>query len=110
VADTDAYERHDSQPDAAQAAKKRSRLSALIILLIPVLGTLLPKPYKGLAPVLLLIPLFISLANKFRKADEKSGNSPPNQTYSMPRKDHSVEPYLQTPRDPKDPRRYKPIG
>ena len=69
-----AYKRQDPQSEAAQAAKKRSRLNALIILLIPVLGTLLPSPYKACAPFLLLIPLFISLADKFRKAEEKSTN------------------------------------
>jgi hypothetical protein len=105
-----AYKRQDSQSEAAQAAKKRSRLNALIILLIPVLGTLLPSPYKACAPLLLLIPLFISLADKFRKTEGKSANSPAIQTYSIPNKDRFVEPYLYTPRDPKDPRRYKPIG
>jgi len=109
--ETNAYERHDSEPEAAQADKKRLRLNALIILLIPVLvGVVLPRPYRGLAPFLFLIPLVISLVNKFRKADEKSGNSPPNQTYPMPHQDHSVEPYFYAPKDPKDPRRYKPIG
>ena len=105
-----AYQRQDSQSEAAQAAKKRSRLNALIILLIPALGALLPSPYKACAPFLFLIPLFIFLADKIRKTEEKSANPPAIQTYSMPNRDRSVEPYLYTPRDPKDPRRYKPIG
>jgi hypothetical protein len=107
--DPNAHKIHGFQPDGAQAAKK---LSALIVVLIPMLAALLPMPYKAFVPFLFLIPLFISLANKFGKADEKSGNPLPNRTYSMPKpgQDHPIEPYLYTPRDPKDPRRYRPIG
>jgi len=108
--DTNAYKKHDLQPKVAQAAKKRSRLSVLIILLIPVLGAVLPMPYKALAPFLFLIPMVISAANKLRQVAVQSVNSPPNQNYSMPlpKHDHSVKPYLCAPQDPKDPRQYKP--
>ena len=107
--DMNAYKRHDLQPKVNQAAKKRPRLNALLILLIPALSAVLPMPYKSFAPFLLLIPLVIFLVDKFRQADEKSGNPLPNQTYSIPRQDHSVEPYFYKQKNTKDPRRYKPI-
>jgi hypothetical protein len=106
---TNAQERHDPQLEAAEESKKRARLIALAILLIPVLAAVLPLPYKAFVPFLFLIPLFMSLANKFRKGVEKSGNALPAQSPSMPDKDHYVEPYFYEPKDPKDPRRYKPI-
>lgn len=102
----------DAPPEAREVAKKRSRLNTLILALVFVLGIALPQPYKAFAPILFLIPLVIAVMNKVRQAGEKSGTPLPNQTYSppMPDQNHSVEPYSYTPKDPKDPRRYKPIG
>jgi hypothetical protein len=98
------HERHNEETDAAQARKTRIRLNTLIILLAPVLGIVLPQHYKGIRPFLFLIPLVLFLINKFREADAKSRNASPNQNHPM------LEGHLYMPKDPKDPRRYKPIG
>jgi hypothetical protein len=112
--DTNDSGRPDPEPEAVRSDKKKSRWIALLLLLIPVLGIVLPPPYRGIAPFLFLIPLVISLWNRWCNADVKSGNSQPNsqpnQTHPMPDQDPSAEPYSYTPKDPKDPRRYKPIG
>jgi hypothetical protein len=65
--DTNAFGRFDSETKAAHAHKKRSRLNALIILLIPALGVVLPRPYKGFAPFLFLIPLIIPWRTNFAR-------------------------------------------
>ena len=110
--DADAYGRQDSQPEGAQAAKKRSFLNALIVVLVPVLGVVLPRSYRAFAPSPLLIPLAISLANKLRQVAVQSVNPAPNQNNSMHglKHDRSSEPHFYAPKDAKDPRRYKPIG
>jgi hypothetical protein len=111
VADeTDANERQTFEPEAAQADKKGARWSSLIIWFIPLLGAMLPRPYRDFTPLLFLIPVVFSLVSKYRKSEAESRSSTPTQTYPPPDQVHPVEPYLYTPTDPKDPRRYKPIG
>ncbi len=101
--DSNANEGRNPRSKGAKADKKQSRWNAFLFLLIPMMGILLPRHYKGIAPLLFLIPLVISFVNKFRNTDDISGASSPN-------RDRAAEPYLNAPKDPKDPRRYRPIG
>ena len=105
-------EENNSSPDRKEAAKKLSYLNTLILVAVFLLGFVLPSTYKILAPFLFLIPVIISLVNKARQAKEKRQNPVQAQTYPPPTSDRgpAVDPYSYTPKDPKDPRRYKPIG
>ena len=93
-------------------AKKRSHLNVLILAGVFLLGVVLPPAYKAFAPLLFLIPIIIAVVKKVRQAGEKRGNPPLDQTYAPPVPDQipSSEPYTYEPKDPKDLRRYKPIG
>jgi hypothetical protein len=75
-------------------AKMRARINALALLLVLLLTTIAPYPWSLSA---LLIILFLPLYALVRKV--RSRNSPT-----------AGEPYSYVPKDPKDPRRYKPIG
>jgi hypothetical protein len=105
-------EDNGAHPDKKEAAKKVSHLNTLILAAVFLLGLVLPSTYKILAPFLFLVPWIISLVNKARKAGEISGSPSPAKAYSPSVHDQSqsVDPYSFTPKDPKDPRRYKPIG
>ena len=101
----------NASPEAVEAKKKRALLNGVIVALIFLLSVVLPPRYKGFAPLLFLIPFILAVVSKVRQAGEKRGDSmsaqiPPP---TLPDHNHSVEPYSYTPRDPKDPRRYKPI-
>ena len=102
----------DLPPEKVEESKKMSRLSAAIMAAIFVLGVVLPPAYKPFVPFLLLIPLIIALINKFSRMGSRSEDSAQYQGYSPPvqEQDSCIEPYSYTPKDPKDPRRYKPIG
>jgi hypothetical protein len=102
----------DMTPEALEKAKRQGQLNALILAAAFLLGILLPSAYKPLAPLLFVIPFAVKLMNKIRQTGENSGSSPRSQTYSQPKPDRipSLEPYSHNPKDPKDPRRYKPIG
>ena len=102
----------DIAPEASEKTKKQWRLNALILAGVFLLSVVLPPAYKVFAPVLFIIPVIINVVNKIRQAGEKSGNPPQDRTDSpsMPNQIPPVEPYTYTPKDPKDPRRYKPIG
>jgi hypothetical protein len=99
-------------PEASEKNKKQWQLNALILAGVFLLSVVLPPAYKILAPFLFVIPFIINVVNKIRQVEEKSGNSPQDQTHSPPMPDQipSPEPYTYKPKDPKDPRRYKPIG
>jgi len=106
-------EEKDTSPEAREAAQWRSRLNALVGAGVFLLGFILTSGYeKKLVPFLFLIPLVLSLVNKARQAAVKSWNPASNRTYvpPAPDKSQSVDPYTYAPKDPKDPRRYKPIG
>jgi hypothetical protein len=108
----DSSNNDDVRPESTKEGKRWSGLNALILGLVLLLGVVVPPPYNAFAPILLVIPLIIAVVRKARQAGERSGSPQPNQTYSppVPDSDHSVQPYSYTPKDPKDPRRYKPIG
>jgi hypothetical protein len=101
----------DVSPEAREVAKKQSRLNALILSVVFLLGVLLPHPYKAFVPFLFIIPLVLAVVNKVRQPGKKAGNPMHNQTHRPPltNQGNSTEPYSYTPKDPKDPRRYKPI-
>jgi len=101
----------DITPGASEKAKKW-RLSALILAGIFLLSAVLPPDYKGFAPLLLLVPVIVNVMNKIRQAGEIPGNPARIQTNSPSTPDQipSPAPYTHRPKDPKDPRRYKPIG
>jgi hypothetical protein len=77
-----------------------------------VLSILLPPKYKAFAPVLFIVPFAMNVVNRIRKMREKSQDPLQEQTHSQSVSDGipSPEPYSYKPKDPKDPRKYKPIG
>jgi len=98
-----------SKEDIA-AAKTRARIAAFSLALIFLISVLAPPPWSSYAPLLLLIPLAYSLLSRIRRGSEvRQGAPPPPRGVRIP-EGPIKEPYSYTPRDPKDPRRYKPIG
>ena len=99
-------------PEASEKTKKQWQLNALILAGVFLLSYVLPPAYKAFAPVLFVIPFIINVVKKIRQVGEKSDNPSQDRTYSPPMPDQipSPEPYTYKPKDPKDPRRYKPIG
>ena len=98
---------------AGDKSKKRSQiLHAWILTGIFLFGILLPPGYKIFAPLLFIIPSIIDVVNKARMAGETSRLPLRDQTYTppMPSRIPSLDPYTAMPKNPKDPRRYKPIG
>jgi hypothetical protein len=104
-------ETEDLPREEVDAAKKRSRINALVLAGVFIILTLAPSPYNLLAPLLFLVPLIYSIAARGRKNSDTpaaaAGEPQPQPTAQEPGK---VDPYSCTPRDPQDPRRYKPIG
>jgi hypothetical protein len=102
----------ETTPEELQKAKKQGQLNALTLGAVFLLGILLPPAYKPFAPLLFVIPVVVKVMNKIRQTGENSGNPPRNRIRSqpMPERDPSTEPYSHNPKNPKDPRRYKPIG
>jgi hypothetical protein len=85
----------DDLPDeAVRQSKLQVRLNALALLFVLLLTTLAPYPWALLAPVLLLVPLGYGVWRRFRTA------------VTIP----TGEPFSSVPKDPEDPRRYRPIG
>ena len=102
----------DVTPEAAQKAKSQQRLNALAFAAVLILGIVLPARFKGFVPFLFVIPIIWSVINKIRRVGEDPANPPRTEPHS-PAVQHpitSTEPYFYQPKDPKDPRRYKPIG
>jgi hypothetical protein len=102
----------DPNPKPSEKDKKQWRLNALILAGVVLLSAVLPPEYKAFAPVLFLVPVIVGVVKKIRRFGENSGNVTQDQTYSPPVYEDTTshEPYSHTPKDPKDPRRYKPIG
>jgi len=99
--------------EAEGESKKRSRLLHFLIALSVVpLGILLPPSYKIFAPFLMAIPTIIDVVNKARMSGEKHSTHLRNQAYipTLSSNIRSLEPYTAIPKNPEDPRRYKPIG
>ncbi len=92
--------------------KKQWRWNVLIYGVLLLLATFLPPPYEFLAPLLILIPILIGVVNKIKRADGSAGIPSTDHSYSplAPDRPSSSETNVYKPEDPKDPRRYKPIG
>ncbi len=73
--------------------------------------TLAPPPWNTYAPALLIIPFIYALVGRLRRAARSSNAEPSAGRPSAPGgRPTVIEPFSYTPKDPKDPRRYKPIG
>jgi hypothetical protein len=103
---------NDKTPESSENAKKQWGLNALILAGVFILSAVLPTGYKAFAPFLFLIPVILNVVNKVRQADENPANPEDNRTYSPPMssQNSASEPYSYKQKDPKDPRKYKPIG
>ncbi len=102
---------NDLPADVLDARKRQHRLNALTLAAVLLLSTVLPAPYGAFAPLLFLIPLLFALVNRIRQA--RAGvEAAPDVSSPRPEDEETpvIEPYSYTPKDPKDPRRYKPIG
>jgi hypothetical protein len=88
------------------ASKRKARVNALTLGLVFVLGAFAPYPWKAYTPLVFLIPVFYRVYTRIRRPDGSPEIRPPTQIAET----GTEEPYSYTPRDPKDPRRYKPIG
>lgn len=102
--------RDDLPPEAVNAAKKRTRINALILGAVFLLLTVAPHPWNTYAPLLFLIPVIYSLVSRIRGASNVPGPSPSQSVPPQEPDSRRPEPYSYKPRDPKDPRKYKPIG
>jgi len=102
---------NDLPPEEIDAAKRRNRINALILVGVFLLSALAPSPWNTYAPVLFVIPLIYSLINRLRSSSVATGSFRPEAKQRGPSSlPANYEPYTDTPKDPKDPRRYKPIG
>jgi hypothetical protein len=96
-----------------EKAKKRSRLNGILLACVFLLSIFLPRAYKAFAPFLLLIPIVWEIVIKMRQSGKIPSDIPHRETHTTPpAPDYAspAEPYYHKPKDPKDPRRYKPIG
>ncbi len=95
-----------------EAAKKKSYLNFLALAAVFLFGIVLPPKYKAFAPIFLLIPFIVSVVEKARRLSGKEDPAAPDRG-DEPRTHlpaPSGEPFSCEPKDPRDPRRYKPIG
>jgi hypothetical protein len=92
--------------EAIAARKRRSRLNAAILGLVFLVYTFGPPRWKLFAPLLFLLPVLYSLLSRVRGASIESDRPVTTEIDAEPR---AAEPYSYTPKDPNDPRRYKPI-
>jgi hypothetical protein len=90
-----------------EARRKRTRINALALLLIFVLSLVAPYPWNSYAPLLILVPAVYGLLTRFRK-DRSSQTAPQDAGSHL--NGSSLEPYARKPKDPDDPRKYRPIG
>ena len=101
----------DLPAEVIEARKRQTRLNALTLAAVLLLGAILPAPYSSFTPCLFMIPLLFALLNRIRQARTEAETATDRSSPRPERKDAPVvEPYSITPKDPKDPRRYKPIG
>ncbi len=96
-------------------SRDKSRMNAIILVTVFLLGVILPvaslasSPWNILAPVLALFPFFHLVTQRIRKVRASTHSQ---QKTATPSADSppGMEPYCWIPKDPRDPRRYKPIG
>src|SRR5262245_28924582 len=91
--------------EAIAARKRRSRLNAASLGLVFLFFTFGPPPCSLFAPLLFLLPVLYSLLTRLRGTSIESDRPVTGEIDTEP----PAEPYSYTPRDPNDPRRYKPI-
>jgi hypothetical protein len=94
----------DLTEDMIVSSRRRTRMNAVVLLLVFGLLTFAPQPWALFAPLLLLIPLLQGVMDRMRRGFPADGRMHPPEAASHP------EPYSLEPRDPEDPRRYRPIG
>lgn len=92
--------------------KKQAQVNGLILAGVFLLGVLLPDRYKAFAPFLFVIPVVMKVVNKWSKDSTEQFDSTQATTYSkvVQGTNRYADPYSFQPKDPKDPRKYKPIG
>ena len=96
----------DIPAEAIAARKRRSRLSAVTLGLVFLVSAFAPPRWKMFAPFLFLLPVVFSILSRLRGTSVESG---PPVARKIETQGPATEPYSYTPRDPNDPRRYKPI-
>lgn len=100
--------------DASSEEEKRrkKRLTGFLFAGVLLLGALLPPRYKVFSPLLFLLSPLFDVLSKLHGDSIQSGSSQENRTppHYAPPPPKSKQPYSYKPRDPKDPRKYKPIG
>jgi hypothetical protein len=92
--------------EAIAARKRRSRINGVTLALVFLVSALAPPRWRLFAPLLFLLPLLYSLLSRLRGASIESDRPV---TREIDAETPAAEPYSCTPRDPNDPRRYKPI-
>lgn len=102
----------EGEASGAEGKRKKLRVTGLLFAGVLLLSALLPARYKAFSPLLfLLVPLF-DVLRKLHDDSTRTGDIRGDATQSSydPAPPPSGEPYSYEPKDPKDPRKYKPIG
>ena len=106
--------RDDLPEELIGEAKHKSRMNAMILIAVFLAGIVLPvaslapSPWNVVAPTLSLIPMVYAIVQRIRKPGA-SGERLPETLMRYADFSDLKEPYSCTPKDPKNPRRYKPI-
>lgn len=100
-----APKKDDLPPEDLEAARRKSRINALVLGLVFLLLTFGPHPWNTYAPLLFLVPLVYSLISRMRRTTIPSNPRTPTATDTS-----RLEPYASRQKDPNNPRKYKPIG
>lgn len=97
------------QQELTPAARRRSRVNALAVLAMFLLISLAPTPWNMFAPALIAVPALYGIWSRYRERQDAGGQPQPWEP--VREQDGTIpDPYSYTPKDPNDPRRYKPIG
>jgi hypothetical protein len=100
----------DLPPEQIDAARRKARTNAVVLIAVFLLISLAPYPWNIFAPLLFLVPLMVSILNRVRRGSAPLDALPDNTSAPPERHASAVEqPYSYTPKDPNDPRRYRPI-
>jgi len=100
----------DLPPEQIDAARRKARINAMVLIAVFIFMSLAPYPWNIFAPLLFLIPLIVTVSNRVRRGRAFSDSLPDSSPVPTKDRTSSVEePYSWAPKDPNDPRRYKPI-